>query len=170
MVNMSRGDSFKIVVIFGGLLGIFSVLSYFLSESLGAWWQVTFEFWRFERNYYINAFGYSDDRQILGNLGTFAGIIFLLGSFLAILSAGKESKSFGILCFLLMFAGLGLFLYALSEWEDFGRFLDVLEFLSGEEFNIFYGSHGNLTWGLGTGFYIGAIAAFIVFIGVLKMD
>lgn len=166
---MGRGDSYKILVIFGGLLGIFAVLSYYLSESLGAWWQVTFELWRFERNFYINAFGYSEDRQILGNLATFGGILFLLGSFIAILTASKESKNLALLSSLLMFAGIGLFLYALSEWEDFGRFLDVLEFLSGEEYNIFYGSHGNLTWGLGIGFFLGTIAAFIVLIGALKI-
>lgn len=165
-----RGSNYKILIIIGGLLGIFSVLSYYLSESLGAWWQVTFEFWSLEKNHYINAFGYSDDRQILGNLGTFAGVLFLLGSFLAIISASKESKGFGILSAFLMFAGIGLFLYALSEWEDFERLLDILEFLSGEEYNVFYGSHKGLSWGLSTGFFMGTIAALIVLLSSLKMD
>ena len=49
------------------------------------------------------------------------------------------------------------------------RFIDILEFLSGDEYSVFYGSHGNWTWGLGTGFYIGVIAAFIVFLGAIKM-
>ncbi|TFG08799.1 MAG: hypothetical protein EU539_01225 [Promethearchaeota archaeon] len=167
---MSRGDSYKIVVIFGGLLGIFAVLSYYLSESLGAWWQATFEIWRFERNYYINAFGYSEDDQILGNLGLFAGVLFLLGSFIAIITAGKKSKNLGIISFLIMIAGIGLFLYALSEWENFGRFLNILEFISGEEQNVFYGSAGNLTWGLGVGFFLAVIATIIVLIGSIKMD
>ncbi len=165
-----KSGSYKWIVILGGFLGIFSVLSYYLSESLGAWWQVTFEFWRFERNAYINAFGYSDDRQILGNLGLFAGVVFLLGSFLAIIVISKDSKGLGILSFLLMFAGIALFLYALSEWEDFNRVLGVLEFLSGEEYSIFYGSYGNLTWGLGIGFFMGTIAAIFVLIGAIKMD
>jgi hypothetical protein len=169
MINMGRNDSYKIVIIFGALLGFISVLSYYASESLGAWWQLTWEFWRFERNYYINAFGYSEDRQILGNLGTLAGVIFLLGSFLAFISAVKESKNLAILCSLMMFMGIGFFLYALSEWDDFARFIDVLEFLSGDEYNVFYGSHGNWTWGLGIGFYIGLIASLIVFLGAVKM-
>ncbi len=166
---MGRNDSYKVVVILGALIGIFSVLSYYVSESIGAWWQLTWEFWRFERNYYINAFGYSEDRQILGNIGTVAGVIFLLGAFIAMIGAIKESKNLAILCSLMMFIGIGLFLYALSTWENFGRFLDVLEFLSGDEYNVFYGTHGNWTWGLGTGFFIGLLAAFIVFIGAVKM-
>jgi hypothetical protein len=166
---MGRNDSYKIVVILGALIGIFSVLSYYVSESMGAWWQLTWEFWRFERNYYVNAFGYSEDRQILGNIGTIAGVTFLLGCFISIFAAVKESKNLAILCSLMMFLGLGLFLYALSEWEDFERFLDVLEFLSGEEYNAFYGSRGNWTWGLGTGFFIGTVASLIVFMGAVKM-
>ncbi|MFX1337188.1 MAG: hypothetical protein ACFFDK_01120 [Promethearchaeota archaeon] len=166
---MGRNDSYKVVIILGGLFGIFSVLSYYVSESLGAWWQITWEFWTLKRNYYINAFGYSHNRQILGNIGTIAGVVFLLGSFIAIIGAINESKNLTVLCSLMMFIGIGLFLYALSEWDDFKRFLDVLEFLSNEEYNIFYGSYGNWTWGLGTGFFIGTLAAFIVLIGAVKM-
>ncbi|MFX0072270.1 MAG: hypothetical protein ACFFAO_14385 [Candidatus Hermodarchaeota archaeon] len=166
---MGRNDSIKIVVILGGLMGLFSVLSYYLSESLGAWWQVTFEIWSFERTYTINAFGYSDDHQILGNIGLVAGVVFLLGSIIAILSGAMENKSFGLIGAIMMIAGIGLFLYALSEWEDFGRFLNFLEFLSGDEYSIYYGTHGSLTWGLAVGFYIGAIATIIVLIGAVKM-
>ena len=167
---MGRNDSYKVLIIIGGLFGLFSVLSYFLSESIGAWWQVTFEFWSFESNTYINAFGYSEDEQILGNMAVLAGVLFLFGSIIAIISSTKKVKSLAILSALMMFGGLGLFLYALSEWDDFTRLLDVLEFLSSEEYNIFYGSHGNLSWGLSTGFFIGTIAALLVFIGAIKLD
>jgi hypothetical protein len=166
---MGRNDSYKILVIIGGLFGLFSVLSYFLSESIGAWWQVTFEFWRFESNTYINAFGYSEDRQLLGDIAVLAGALFLLGSIIAIIGSAKESKNVAIISALMMLAGLGLFLYALSEWEDFSRTLDVLEFMSGGDYNIFYGSHGNLSWGLSTGFFIGVISALLVLIGAIKL-
>ena len=166
---MGRNDTSKIIVLLGAIIGLISVLSYYASESFGAWWQLTWEFWRFERNYYINAFGYSEDRQILGNIGTAAGVVFLLGSFLALIGGIQESKSLSIFSSLLMFIGIGLFLYALSQWDDFERFLNVLEFLSGDEYNVFYGSHGNWTWGLGTGFFLGVIASFIALIGAAKM-
>ncbi len=166
----------KGLVIFGGILGIFSMLSFYISPSLGAWWQVTFEFYSWKSNYYINAFGIDDrERSALGNLALAGGILFLIGSLAAIVAAGvKESKGMAFLGSIIMLIGIVLFLYALYTFEDFNRLMGVLSFFSGDEYNPFFGRYdtGNvsITWSLGLGFFIGAIAAIMVIIGSMAMD
>lgn len=145
----------KGLVIFGGILGIFSVLSFYISPSLGAWWQVTFEFYSWKSSYYINAFGYDDrERLALGTLAPAGGVLFLIGALTAIAVIVKESKGMAFLGSIMMLIGIVLFLYALYMFEDFNRLMGVLSFLSGDDYNPFFGrfNTGNvtLTWSLGS--------------------
>ena len=162
----------KIVVIIGGIIGIFAAILWLFEPSLG-WWEVTVEDYLvvFDGAGYISPFGFSSNTgnsntEFYGPLLVIGGILFLLSSLLAIVSAVKEKKSYSILFAFLMVAGLGLFCYGLAVIEDFENILEGLNFLTGTNYTVFFGSEnlgalGVWTWRLGNGFFI-AIGAFII--------
>ena len=162
----------KIVVIIGGIIGIFAAILWLFEPSLG-WWEVTVENYLgiFDGAGYTNPFGYSsntgnNNTEFYGPLLLIGGILFLSGSSLAIVSAIKEKKSYSILFAFLMIAGLGLYCYGLAVIEDYENILEGLNFLTGEDYTVFFGREnlgvlGVWTWRLGNGFFI-AIGAFII--------
>ncbi len=162
----------KIVVIIGGLIGIFAAILWLFEPSLG-WWEVTVENYLgiFNGAGYISPFGFSSNTgnsniEFYGPLLIIGGIIFLLSSLCAVISAIKEKRSYSILFDLLMIGGLGLFCYGLAVIEDFENILEGLNFLTGTNYTVFFGSEnlgalGVWAWRLGNGFFI-AIGAFIV--------
>jgi len=171
----------KIVVIIGGIIGIFAALLWLFEPSLG-WWEVNVENYLglFDGSGYINAFGYAtntanDNTEFHGPLLLLGGILFLVSSIVAILSALKENKSISILSAILLATGLGLFCYGLVVIEDFENILEGLNFLTGEEYTIFFGEEdlggfGDWTWRLGNGFFIGIGAFVVTLIGALLKD
>lgn len=171
----------KIVVIIGGVIGIFASILWLFEPSLG-WWEVTVEDYLaiFDGAGYISPFGYSSntansDIEFHGPLLLIGGIIFLSASVLAIVSAIKENKQLAIIFAFVMIGGLGLFCYGLAVIEDIENILEGLSFLMGEEYTVFWGSEdlglaGDWAWRLGNGFFI-AIGAFVVtLIGTLVKD
>ena len=98
----------KALLILGGLLGLFVVFAFYIDESLGAWWQIEIDIFGTHTLYY-NLFGMTaqDDFTLrLELLGLFAGILFILGSVIAMVAAGKESKGLGLLSLVSIFGGL----------------------------------------------------------------
>lgn len=159
----------KVVVIVGGVIGIFASLLWVFEPSLG-WWEVTVDA-IINGAGYISPFGYGSNTvnnniEFHGPLLLIGGILFLVSSVLAIISAVKEKKGIAILSALLMVGGLGLFCYGLVVIEDFENILSGLSFLTGAEYTVFFGRTdlgilGIWNWRLGNGFFI-AIGAFVV--------
>ena len=159
---------------------MFSVFSYFLLDSIGAWWLVEVDpVLGTTQTAYLNAFGYvgktgEELEQILGLLGIVGVIIFLLGPILAILSSTRNSKLLGYLGLFLMIGAIGIFLYGLANVEDYESILQDLSFITGDEYIVFFGKVnlgllGIWTWLLGVGFYIAVISVIPILIGVIKL-
>ena len=170
----------KIFIIIGVILAYFSVFSYFLLDSLGAWWLVEVDpVLGTTQTSYLNAFGYVGQTGeelvlILGTLGIVGIVAFLLGPILAIFSSTRNSKILGYLGLFLMIGAIGIFLYGLANVEDYESILQDLSFITGDEYNVFFGNVdlgllGIWTWMLGTGFYIAVVGIIFILIGVIKM-
>lgn len=168
----------KIVVIVGGIIGIFAALLWVFEPSLG-WWEVTVEDYLaiFDGAGYISPFGYgsntaNSDIVFHGPLLLIGGIIFLTSSVLAIIFAIKEKRGLAIMSAFLMAGGLGLFCYGLTVIQDFEDILEGLNFLTGVEYTVFFGSEnlgalGFWAWRLGNGFFIAIGALVLTLIGAL---
>ncbi len=176
--NKSKDNSIaKFLLILGGILGLFSVLGYFIENSIGAWWQVDVQLGFIGTSYYLNAFGMASENAtlVLEYLGLFAGILFILASIFTFLGVSKESKSFSFMSLVLMIACLYLFCYALLNVQEYGAIIDLLNFLSSStEYNIYFGNidlglFGNWTWRLGNGFFIACAAGICTLIGAIKI-
>lgn len=174
-----KGNLGKFFIIIGAILAYFCVFSYFLLDSLGAWWLVEVDpVLGTTQTAYLNAFGYvgqtgEELELILGPLGIVGIIAFLLGPILAIFSCIRNSKLLGYLGLFLMIAAIGLFLYGLANVEDYESILQDLSFITGDEYNVFFGTVdlgllGIWTWMLGTGFYIAIVSIVFILIGVIK--
>ncbi|MBD3194251.1 MAG: hypothetical protein GF317_04295 [Candidatus Lokiarchaeota archaeon] len=148
---MARNDSTgMIVALVAGLLGLISVFGYFLIEELGAWWQLE----TFIYNFYINAFGYLGEELILNEINLVAGIIFIIGIALILFNIISKSKKLSLLSFIMMAAGLALFVIALTiDYENITGDYGVIA-----------------TWGAGIGFYIGIGACVLSLISAALMD
>ncbi len=176
---MSNETVGKVLAMLGGIIGIIAVLAAFIDPSLG-WWESHYDsiFPTLDGSYYINAFGnmrntWNADVLVLGGLFLVGAVIFLVSSLLVIICAIKESKGGAILCSLLMIGGLVIFCYALTSNPDLINSIDFLEFISGENQNVFYGSislFGTWTWRLGNGFFIGAVGSAIALIGSFLIE
>lgn len=161
----------KVLLLLGGLLGIFSIIAYFIDESFGGWWQAS---WGSLRAY-MSPFGlYSDSADlsdsVLGIYGIAGPIIFIIGAILVFIPLFKESRAYGFLGSFLMIGGVVLFLIGLSSVENYEDLLAVLSFLTGSEYNVFFGSEGNISWGLNIGFFMAVIAVVLVLIGSIVYD
>ena len=165
----------KFFLILGGILGLFSVLAYFLMDSIGAWWQVDSVLGPLTSNYYINAFGMAseDSSLVLEYLGIFSGIIFIIASILAFPGASKESKGLSFMSLILMIGALYLFCFALSNVQNYTAILDLLNFISSNtQYNVYFGSYtliATWTWRLGNGFFIACGAGICTLIGAIKI-
>jgi hypothetical protein len=168
----------KIFIIIGAILAYFSVFSYFLLDSLGAWWLVEVDpVLGTTQTSYLNAFGYvgetgGDLQQILGLLGIFGAIIFLIGPLLGILS--KDRKTIAYLGFFCMTGAISIFLYGLANVQDYESILENLSFITGDEYLVFFGTVdlgllGIWTWMLGIGFYIALAGTITILIGAIKL-
>ncbi len=167
----------KLIAYVGGIIGLVAVLMGLIEPSLG-WWQMRYEFGPFDVNIYINAFGYSSNTannnvELVDNTLLLAGMIYLAGTLLLFIATAKNMKAGAFLCAILMIIGIILFCYGLYGNEGFGDLLSGMEFLSGEEHNVFFGTFkflGTWTWRLGNGFFIGVVGAVIGLIGAVMMD
>lgn len=176
-----KGSIGKFLLIISVFLAYFSVFSYFLLDSIGAWWLVEVDpILGLTQTSYLNAFGYfgltGEELQfILGPLGIFGVVLFLIGPFLTIISILKEKKILAYLGFFLMLSALAIFLFGLLNVQDFESILEGLNFLTGDEYLVFFGSvdlglFGIWTWMLGVGFYIAVIATILMLIGAIKLN
>jgi hypothetical protein len=161
----------KILLVIGGLLGLFSILAYFIEPTLGAWWQVDGPF----LNSHMSAFGtYStgDDilDSILGFYGILGPILFIVGSICVLIPLFKDSKAYGFLGSFLMIGGVALFLIGLGSIEDYDSILSGLSFLTGEEYIVFFGSLDPWSWSLWIGFFMAVIAIILSIIGSVMYD
>jgi len=170
----------KALLIFGGILAILSVLLYFFDESLGAWWQVSVENFLGTFPEYTNAFGYYENASnemisVIGNIGILVGVLVLVGAVLMFYSVAKESKGLSLLGWLLVLGGIALFLYGLNNVENYNNILAGLNFITGDEFNVYFGNWnggvilGNWTWGLSIGAYIAIAAVVLGVIGTIEL-
>ncbi|MFW9902099.1 MAG: hypothetical protein ACFFDY_12600 [Candidatus Thorarchaeota archaeon] len=159
----------KVVVIVGGIIGIFAALLWVFEPSLG-WWEVSVDA-IVDGAGYITPFGYGSNTinsniEFHGPLLLIGGILFISSSLLAIIFAIKEKGGLAIMSAFIMAGGLGLFCYGLVVIEDFENILSGLSFLTGADYIVFFGSEnlgilGFWAWRLGNGFFI-AIGAFVV--------
>jgi hypothetical protein len=176
-----KGSIGKVILIISVFLAYFSVFSYFLLDSIGAWWFVEIDpIIGTTQTAYLNAFGYfgktgEELQLVLGTLGIFGAILFLVGPVLTIISILKESKILAYLGFFLMLSALGIFLFGLASVQDFESILEGLNFLTGDEYLVFFGSvdlglFGIWSWMIGVGFYIAVIATILTLIGAIKLN
>lgn len=167
----------KLPALIGGIIGLVAVLLGLVEPSLG-WWQIHFEFGPINMSSYINAFGYStntvnNDLELISNILLLSGLTYLAGTLLILLTAAKNMKSGAILFSFVMIIGIILFCYGLYANENFADILSGIEFLSGDEHNVFFGTFkflGTWTWRLGNGFFVGVAGAVISLVGAYMMD
>lgn len=171
----------KFFIVIGVILAYFSIFSYFLLDSLGAWWFLEIDpVLGTTQTDFLNAFGFygrtgEELEQILGALGIFGIVLFLVGPLLSILSISKESKILAYLGFFLMISALAIFLYGLVNVQDFNSILENISLLTGDEFIIYFGTVdlgllGIWTWMLGVGFYIAAVGTILTLIGAITLN
>lgn len=172
---------------FGCFCGFLSIFLYYISPLFGSWWCSMFIAGKGYNIFYggarLNAFGaiYTDDynRQILGPVGIFAGLLTLTGSFLLLIGIIKKNKIFGLIGGILISTGPLLFLMALflpMEDPDYlkyfiekGILFGIKDFDFVEEFREDYG-YGFLLWGLGLGFYLALSAGILGIIGAVMIS
>ena len=181
-MNMAKkGSTGKFLIVIGVFLAYFSVFSYFLLDSVGAWWFLEIDpVLGTSQTDFLNAFGFygktgEELEQVLGNLGTFGIVLFLVGPLLSILSIVKESKILAYLGFFLMISALALFLYGLVNVPAFITNLENMSSITGDEYIMYFGTAelgvlGIWTWMLGVGFYIAAVGTIITLIGAIKLN
>lgn len=175
------GGPWKGVAVLGAVVIIASVLMYYLSASLGAWWQLTIDAGILgTETGYMNAFGIynvegSDPEMVLGYLGIFNGILLIIGPLIVLLGSFKESKGLAILGSIINLAAIGLFIYALYNIDSDGALAQFLQALdSSEDYFIHLGDFSffgiEFTWRIGNGFFICCAGAIIALIGAFKLD
>jgi hypothetical protein len=168
-----------IFIVIGVILAYFSVFSYFLLDSIGAWWLVEVDpILGTTQTAYLNAFGYvgqtgEELEFILGPLGIVGIVAFLLGPILALLCSSKKNKLWGYLGLFLMIGSIAIFMYSLANVEDYESILQDLSFITGDEYIVYFGNVdlgllGIWTWMLGPGFYIAIGGIVFILIGVIK--
>lgn len=96
--------------------------------------------------------------------------MFLIASLLIIAAAVKENRNIAILSFFLMIGGLALFCYGLTIIEDYESLLSGLSFITGNEYNVFFGEFSAWTWRLGNGFFIAIGAIAVTLVGIILKD
>ena len=171
----------KFFIIIGVILAYFSVFSYFLLDSLGAWWLLEVDpVLGTTQTNFLNAFGFygktgEELELVLGALGTFGIVLFLVGPLFSILSISKESKLLAYLGFFLMISSLAIFLYGLANVQDFKSILENISLITGDEYTIYFGTAnlgllGIWTWMLGVGFYIAAVGTILTLIGAFTLN
>jgi hypothetical protein len=153
-----RSSSGKILMFIGAALGILSILLYFFSNQIGAWWQAMYTILASSESSYMNAFGtYSGTEELdlqLGFYGVIGATIFLIGCVLLFITLGKESKVLSILGSIMMIGCLILFLIGLANVTNFNDMITGLDFIRGEDYSVFFGEQtivGHWTWGLSIG-------------------
>ena len=171
----------KFFLVIGVILAYFSVFSYLLLDSIGAWWFLEVDpVLGTTHTDFLNAFGFygktgEELELVLGALGIFGIVLFLVGPLFSILSILKESKIFAYLGFFLMISALAIFLYGLVNVQDFKTTLENMTFITGDEYIIYFGTAdlgllGIWTWMLGAGFYIAAIGTIVTLIGAITLN
>ncbi|TFF63710.1 MAG: hypothetical protein EU521_00595 [Promethearchaeota archaeon] len=171
-----KSSTGKVLLIIGGILGILSILLYFISNEFGAWWQVTYEILNSEDPSYMSAFGtYSTAEELdlkLGFYGVIGAILMLVGSVLLFITLSNESKALAIIGSIMMVSCIVLFLVGLGSVTEYESILEDLNFLTGNEYSVYFGQVtfiGTWTWGLSIGFFLGLIATIIGFIGAIMV-
>lgn len=179
---MNKTTYGKSLILLAGIIGLFSIFSYFVSFPVGAWWQIEIDpAVGTTSSDYVNAFGqlnddytFNPDDMLLGSSGLLAGALFSIGSLLGVVSGINKSKKVSVVAFLLMIVGIGLFLVTLNDVESLNDLRSGLETLTGEEYSIYYGSAdlglGKVTWRLGNGFFIGVFATLLMLVGLSRTE
>ncbi|TXT53431.1 MAG: membrane protein of unknown function [Promethearchaeota archaeon] len=178
---MASSGTGKFIVAIGAIIGIVSIILFFISDAAGAWWQVT-------RNpsigstqhWYMNVFGQFQDQEsfdpedlTLGFYGILVAILVILGSVLGFVAIAKQAKAIGILGAVLIIGGIVLFLISLNDVEGFQDVISVMEFFSSEDYNVFFGNAqflGAWSWSLSFGFFMAAAAGILILIGTFMLD
>jgi len=156
----------KIIAIIGGILGILSVVLFYVLPDI-------FSFWHFVgggAGLYLGGFGFWDGT---GMDPEYAEDILLLIIFVVIVAGGAiaiiggliENKVAGILGGILMLAGPILLIVALAtEMGDFKDLAAIIEFATGEK-GLLFGSFGPLDWGIWISTYLALGAGIVGVIG-----
>ena len=171
----------KVLLILAGILAILSVLLYYFDEAIGAWWQVSVKDYLviFDYSEYTNAFGYFENASgemvsVLGAIGIIVGVLIILGALIMFYSVAKESKGLSLLGWLAVLAGIALFLYGLNNVEDYENILEGLNFITGDDYSIYFGSFdagvlGQWSWGISIGCFIAIAAVVLGVIGTIEL-
>lgn len=168
---MAKNTNLRFIALIGGLLGLVAVLIGLIPSEI-SWWYVKETI--ANNAAYLNAFGYFTDmngevRFIDDYLILISGLIFLAGSILIMYGAFKEQKGIAIISAVLMIVGLVLFCVALNANADWGNVETFLSWMDNQS-SVFYGEWAFWRWGLGIGFYLGAVGAGIGIVGAFVMN
>lgn len=178
---MASSGTGKAIVAIGAILGIVSVILYFISDAAGAWWQITYDpIVGNTQHYNMNVFGQFQDQEsfnpddlVLGFYGILVVILVILGSVLGFAAIAKQIKAIGLLGAVLIIGGIVLFLIALNDVEGFQDVISLMEFFSSDDYNVFFGSAqflGDWSWSLSFGFFMAAAAGILILIGTFMLD
>ena len=178
MMKMGKkSDNAKIVVIICGIVGIFSIILYYLERNTGAWWKASFTILNSVEYGYLDAFGIPAANQqlvFLGALGILAGVLYLVGCIALLVAAFKEEKLFGIIASLMMVGGLVLYSIAVYNAVDYQNVLSGMSFLNNKtDYSPLYGTAafiGSYSWGLGIGFIIAVVPTIGAIIASFYLD
>ena len=168
---MAKNSNLKLIAVIGGLLGLIAVLIGLVPSEI-SWWYVKETVGN--NAAYLNAFGYFTDMNgevefIDDYLILLSGVIFLISSIMIMYGGVKGQQGIAIISGVLMIVGLVLFCVALNANEDWGNVESFLSWLDNES-TVFYGEWLVWRWGLGVGFYLGAVGAGIGIIGAVVMN
>ena len=150
-------------VLLGGILGLFSILLYYIYPPLGSWWYLTWEIFKGQFDIYINAFGYNGDKQILESNSIYVGFLIIIGSILAIIGGIKKSMILSFISSIIMLIGIGIFFNIVLNSNELNHLAQKYDISSIKGTKVLYGYLNHHYWGLGLGFYLGLIAALLIF-------
>ncbi|MBN1216311.1 MAG: hypothetical protein JXA99_12830 [Candidatus Lokiarchaeota archaeon] len=170
---MARKNTYKTIVILAGFTIAIVIILGVIIPDMG-WWNLTYKSGIITWEYDLNAFGFftstNGESEFLGDyLILLPGLMVLIGAIFISLGAIKENKGITILSGFIVIFGIILFCVGLStndDWEDLNILID---FLSGSDNLVFWGSLGDFSWGLSIGFYLSVICAGIAIVSSFYM-
>lgn len=161
----------KIIAIIGGIVGILSVVLFYLLPDI-------FSFWHLEGGgggLFIGGFGFRDGTGISSPeyiediLLTIIFVLIVAGGAIAIVGGLIENKLVGLLGGILMLVGPILFIVALvMETGDFEILALAISGMGGD--TLIFGSGAGFSWGLWISSYMAFAAGVLGIVGGLKVE
>ncbi|MBD3340897.1 MAG: hypothetical protein GF353_17445 [Candidatus Lokiarchaeota archaeon] len=155
------------LILIGSMIGFFSIFFYYLSPSFGNWWNLSWERSNGQFDININAFGYNKNIQVLKSFSLYSGLIYTIGVSLALISSIKRRIVLSLFSVLLMLSGLTSFLIILFNSRFIYNAIVENTETHIKKASLFCGRKGELSWGLGIGFYLAVISTILISIAII---